>query len=203
MNESVVLRPRFGIVITCLVWAIVVVCCVALFVQGDWRSALHYLPVFLLAGYLCWMLFWAPAVRIGEDGVSLKNIARTRDVSWAAIRDVDTKYTLTLQTPAGRLSAWAAPAPSRYSGMRAAKADLSHPPETTYGPGNSVRLGDIPSSDSGLAALHVRRYWERLRDAGTLASMPLDGTGVVTRWHGTELIVLGALVLTTVAVQFL
>ncbi|MFC4241908.1 PH domain-containing protein [Gryllotalpicola reticulitermitis] len=201
MNESVVLRPRFGIVITCLVWAVVVVCCIALFVQGDGFGALRYLPLFLLAGYLCWMLFWSPAVRIGTAGVVLRNIARSRDVSWAAIRDVDTKYTLTLDTPAGRLSAWAAPAPSRFAGMRAAKAELGHLPESTYGPGNSVRLGDIPSSDSGLAALHVRRQWERLRDAGALTAAPLEGTGVTTHWHRVELIVLGALVLASVAAQ--
>lgn len=194
MTEPVVLRPRFGIVLTILVWVIVVVCVAALVFQGKGLDVLRYAPLLLLAGYLCWMLFWAPAVVVEPSGVTLRNVLRSRRVTWPAINSVDTKYSLTLQTSAGRFTAWAAPAPSRVAMFRVRKADLTKLPETTYGPGGSVGLGDLPTSDSGLAALHVRTQWQQLRDAGHLDAGIVEGTGVTTTWHRRELLVLAVLV---------
>jgi hypothetical protein len=199
VNEPVVLRPRFGLVLCFIVWAIIIVCVVSLFVQGDPVGVLRFMPAFLLAAWVCWMLFWAPAVQIDDSGVSLVNIVRTIRVTWPAIAAVETKYTLTIRTASGKYSAWAAPAPSRFSSFRASRQDLSHLPETTYGPGNSVAIGDIPSSDSGLAALRVRQRWEQLRAAGHLDAGRVEGTGVATTWHRTQLLVLAVLVVLTVA----
>lgn len=168
-----------------------------LILQGDPVTTLRFAPAFLTGAYLCWMLFWNPRVRVDPSGVTFVNLARTVRITWPAITSVDTKYLLTVRTADGTYTAWAAPGPSRFATSRAAKSDLSHLPPTTYGPGNSVGLGDIPSSDSGVAALNIRRYWEQLQRDGRLGEV--EGTGVEITWHRTELIVLGALLLATVA----
>lgn len=184
-------------VLSVIVWAIIVVCVVTLIGQGQPGAALRFTPAFLLAAWACWMLFWAPAVRIDDAGVALVNVVRTVRVTWPAIVSVDTKYTLTLRTASRAYGAWAAPAPSRLTTYRASRQDLSHLPETTYGPGGSVGIGDVPSSDSGIAALRVRRQWEQLRASGLL-DRGVEGTGVVVTWHRRSLAVLAVLAALTV-----
>jgi hypothetical protein len=119
-------------------------------------------------------------------------------ISWPAIVSVDTKYSLTIRTRGAKYTAWAAPAPSRLSTMRATRSDLSHLPESSYASG-TVGLGDIPNSDSGLAALNIRRYWEQLQREGHLDSQAVEGTGVHVSWHVWQLIVVGVLAVATLA----
>ncbi len=181
-------------------WAIIVVAIGSLIGQGDVLNAVRFIPAFLLAAFGCWMLFWAPAVQIDATGVRLQNIARAVRISWPAVASVDTKYTLTIRTVGGRrFGAWSAPGPSRLTTFRATRQDLRNLPKTTYGPGNSVGIGDLPSSDSGLAALRVRQYWEQLRAAGHLDSGAVEGSGVETTWYRTRLIVLAVLAAATLA----
>ncbi|MHA7986115.1 PH domain-containing protein [Rathayibacter sp. CAU 1779] len=199
MIEPVVLRPRFGQVLCVVVWAIIVVCLVSLATVRDGGGSLRFAPAFLLAAYLCWMLYWAPAVKLDSAGVSLVNIARTVRITWPAIATVETKYALTIRTASGKYTAWAAPGPSRFTTFRATRSDLSKLPESTYGAGGSVGIGDVPNSDSGAAALRVRRAWAQLQAAGHLDSGAVEGTGVEVTWHRWRLIVLAALVLLTLA----
>lgn len=204
VTRPVVLRPRFGIVLTVLVWLVCAVSVVSLGIEYGVSGALVFGPSFVLGGYLCWMLFWAPAVALDPSGVSLVNLVRTRRITWPAIASVDTRYTLTIQTVDGRrYGAWAAPAPSRYALMRASKAELTRLPETSYGPDGTIAFGDLPGSDSGLAALYVRRNWEALREAGHLDSGVVEGTGVVTTWHRGQLLVLAVLALAAVGAHLL
>jgi hypothetical protein len=167
--------------------------------------------------YLCWLLFWYPSVTVEPSGVQVRNPLRTFQVSWPAIVRIDTRFALTLFTKTTRkIVAWSAPSPSRYAGINTVRPDLSalNPsvgqkvidadnfgntsPTGDDRPG-TVKLGDVPRSESGLAALHVRRAWASLRDAGYLDSGVLEGTGVVTHWNavalgaGGILIVLGLL----------
>lgn len=197
VTRPVVLRPRFGLILCFLVWAIVAICIVSLIALGDAGTALRYAPAFLLAAYGCWMLFWMPSVAVDAAGVTFVNLARTVRISWPAIVAVETKYSLTIRTRDAKYTAWAAPSPSRLATSRAAKADLTHLPNSTYS-GGTVALGDIPTSDSGLAALNIRRYWEQLQREGHLDSGALEGSGVRTTWHTWQLAVLAVLVIATI-----
>jgi hypothetical protein len=192
MEEPVTLRPVFGRVLTILIWAIVGAVIIALVVAGDWVHLATAIAPLLLVAFATWMGFWAPCVKLSPAGVELVNVFRTRTVSWPAIQRIETKYSLTLYTKVGRFSAWAAPAPSRFAAMTASRKDLGGLPESTFSAENRVGLGDLPTSDSGLAALHVRRAWEGYRDAGLLGAV--EGTGVKTRWHPVILVVLAVLV---------
>jgi hypothetical protein len=198
MNESVTLRPRFGKVLSIAVWLIAAISIVTLVATLDPGRILHFAWGLLLLAFGAWLLFWRPAVIIEPFGVSFVNLLRTRRISWPAIQRIDTKYALTLYTPAGSFSAWAAPAPGRGSLNKASRQDLRGLPESTYGSGGSVAVGDVPTSDSGAASLVVRRHWEELRDAGHLDSGVVEGTGVTTTWHVYSAAVLGVLVVATI-----
>ena len=200
--QPVTLRPTFGIVLTVLVWLI---CLFSLFTLGTDQGisgVVRYCPVALTVGYLCWMAYWAPAITIDPSGVTLHNIVRSHRVTWPAIQRIETKYALTIFAANHKFTAWSAPAPSRLSMINARKQELQMLPESTYGPGNSVGLGDLPKSDSGVAAYHVRSRWEALRDAGHLDRGVVEGTGVVTTWHTRQLIVLAGLAILAVVASY-
>lgn len=202
-SDSTTLRSRFGRVLVIVVWAILVAFLVSLIVELNPNSLLRDTPLILLGGFGVWLLMWSPSVTIAPSGVTVRNLLRTNDISWPAIQTIDTRFALTLQTPAGKIVAWSAPAPSRFAALRATRTELADLPESSFAMGG-IRPGDIPQTDSGLAALYVRRYWEQLRDAGYLDSGVVEGTGVVTRWLRREtatligLVVVSALVLALV-----
>jgi hypothetical protein len=188
-SDSKTLRPRFGRVLTVVCGVIAVVVLVSMATIG-WLPVLRFGPLVLLCLYTVWLLFWSPAVTIAPSGVIVRNILREHEVTWPAIQLVDTKYALQLTTPKGVITAWSAPAPGRHATMRAAAPELKGLPDSTYAAERSIRPGDIPSSESGLAALYVRRFWEQLRDAGYLSSGVMEGTGVRTHWLRRETAVL-------------
>jgi len=199
--QPVTLRSRFGMALTVAVWLICLVSLVTLGTDQGVTQSVRYTPVVVLVGYVCWMTFWAPSVTIDPSGVTVRNIARSHRITWPAIQRIDTKYTLTLFAADRKYAAWSAPAPSRFSMMNAHKQDLHALPESSYGPGMSLGLGDLPRSDSGVAAYHIRREWEALRDAGHL-DHGIEGTGVVTTWHRRELLAFGLLLVLSVATSF-
>lgn len=166
MNEELVLRPRFGRILTVVVAAVCAIAAVLVVVQSPaegWRIV--PLPVFF--AFLTWSTYWQPAVRVSDDAVTVQNVYRTIRVPWGQIQRIDTRFALTLFTTHGRVAAWAAPAPGRHSILLADRSQGTHLPESSYVAG-TVRPGDLVNSESGAAAYVVRRRWEQLRDAGQL-----------------------------------
>lgn len=211
LPETAVLRPTSGKVLTVVIGLFAAIGLFSFVYRGEWRDAVGFTPLAAAVVYVCWLLFWYPSVTVEPSGVEVRNPLRTFHVSWPAIVRIDTRYALTMFTKTTKkIVAWSAPSPSRYAGINTVRADLSG-----LGPAggrkneddtgltaprlDSVKLGDVPRSESGLAALHVRRAWAALRDAGYLDSGVLEGTGVATRWNtvalgvGGILIVLGLL----------
>jgi len=220
LPETAVLRPTSGKVLTVVMGLFAAVGLFSFVFRGAWRDALGFTPLAVTVVYLCWMLFWYPSVTVEPSGVTVRNPLRTFHVSWPAIVRVDTRYALTLFTKTGKkVVAWSAPSPSRYAGINTVRPDLSglNPnvgqklvDADNYGsiaptgadrPG-TVKLGDVPRSESGLAALHVRRAWAALRDAGYLDSGVVEGTGVATEWNTIVLGAVGILIALSVLAGF-
>ncbi|QCB96835.1 PH domain-containing protein [Arthrobacter sp. PAMC25564] len=141
-------------------------------------GALAGIAPLVLLGFLGWQLFWMPAVVVHGGGVTLENPFRSIEVPWAALVQVDTRYALTLVTAARSYTSWAAPAPGIWGGRNARPEDLQGLPATTYGPGKSVRPGDLTSTDSGQAARLVRARWHELVESGELAAGEAATTAV-------------------------
>jgi hypothetical protein len=221
LPETAVLRPTSGKVLTVVIGLFAAVGLFSFFFRGEWRDALGFAPLGVTVVYLCWVLFWYPSVTVEPSGVTVRNPLKTFQVSWPAIVRIDTRYALTLFTKTTKkIVAWSAPSPSRYAGINTVRPDLSglNPnvgqklvdadnygdiaPTGVHKPG-TVKLGDTPRSESGLAALHVRRAWSTLRDAGYLDSGTLEGTGVVVRWNTVVLGVAGILIVLGFLAAFL
>lgn len=176
-----VIAPRSGKVVTV---GVAVACAAA--GTGAWPDPLDRV-VLVLVLVLAWAVYWRPAVTVDDVGVEVRNVLRTVHVPWAALQGVATQYALTLVTEQGPVKAWAAPAPGAMSALTVSRSDLKHLPASTF-EGGDVRPGDDPSSDSGIAALVVRRGWERW-----LAEPDAQDALVEVRWHRRTLVVLGVL----------
>lgn len=151
----------------------------AISLAGEPISALlREIWVYAWFGFFAWLMFWNPSVRISETEIVVNNVFRSTSLNWSSIRRIDTKYSLSLETEIGVIRAWAAPAPSRYSGFLASKSEAHHLPESSFIGNGLVRPGDLTSSDSGVAAYVIRRHWEELRDRTQLDNKPV----VVTSW---------------------
>lgn len=195
-SDSKTLRPRFGRVLVVVAGIVAVAVLVSLVISGV-TDLVRFGPLVILGLYVVWLMFWSPAVTIAPSGVIVRNLLREHEVTWPAIQRIDTKYALQLFTTAGTITAWSAPAPGRHATFRVAQPELGGLPESTYAAERSIRPGDIPSSESGLAALYVRRFWEQLRDAGHLNSGAVEGTGVRTHLLRRETVALVALIAIT------
>lgn len=193
------LRPRFGLVLTVLVATLAVGALATFIVVGDPLGMILHGWGIVLTTFAVWLLFWAPAVAIAEHAVIIDNPLRRVTIPWSAIERIDTRWSLRLFTRTGSITAWSAPAPSRYAMMRVSKSELKGLPESTYGPGDSVGLGDLPESESGLVAYYVRRRWEQLRDDGALTG----SATTTTQWLWWRVALVAALVAATVAGFFL
>ncbi len=164
---------------------------------GDWAGLLRYGWVPLLIGVLAWVLFWLPEVRVEEHAVTVRNPFRTVHIPWSAIQVVDTKYSLTLHTSDGVISAWAAPAPGRYSVASTSKEDGRIVARTALGPQGTVRPGDLPRSASGAAAYLIRTRLEQLREDGAFDALAAPHR-TRTEYHRVTIAVLAGLVVASV-----
>ncbi|MEE1620414.1 PH domain-containing protein [Zafaria sp. Z1313] len=183
-------RPHLSRILSVVLMAGCAVGAVAVLIGGGLRSWPAALPLVVVA-YVVWLLFWFPKVVVGGPGVTLVNPLQSLTVPWDAIIAVDTKYALTLVTPRARYTAWAAPAPGATSSFRqmrrSAKAEERDGSGARY---SSVRPGDLPTSDSGVAAAAVRRRLDRLAEAGLLDVDKTDQARPVRRVHVLHLAVL-------------
>ncbi len=179
-----VFRPAFGRVLAGVVIALCAIGLVMAVAHDGARALWEIGPWVVLISGTVWATYWRPEVAVDDGGVHVVNVLRTIDLPWPAIQRVDTKWALTLVTAYGTYTAWAAPAPGGLATARAAsKGTLKGLPESSYGPGRSIRPGDVPSSPSGAAAAVVRRRFEELRDAGHLDNPQLEFARPPVRWH--------------------
>jgi hypothetical protein len=151
-------------------------------------------------------LFWRPAVVVDDAGVELHNLVRDVRVPWPALEDLDTRYTLTLQSGGRRYQSWAGAAPGRPSVTRrliSGRAGegtgwsgapdrhdhaLPDPRWTAAGSAAPASSRDL-RADSGATAFMIEQRWQAWRDragagSGAEAERGVEvAQGVVVRWR--------------------
>ena len=196
-GTGITMPSRFGRILAAIIAIVALVGVVLTAVESDFGAILRFGWPFAFVAYVAYAVFWQPSVEVSDGGVTMRNVLRSIHLPWPSIQRIDTKYALTLYTSYGHYSAWAAPAPTRYSVGSVDKSEINRLPESSYFAG-TIRPGDNPASDSGSAALVVRLKWEALRDAGYLDDARLEQERPTVRWHLATIIVLVALGTATV-----
>ena len=190
-----VFRPAFGRVLTVVVVALLLTAVGGFIYTADVNGALHFGPLLAFVGYGTWLLYWRPAVIVDSAHLIVINVGRTWAIPFACLTAVETRYALAVTTTAGKVTAWAAPAPGRHQTLSLSLADFRSLRRGRQQ--ESVRPGDAPNTESGSVAFVVRRRWQDALDnpsAGPAAQ-------VTTRWHvGSLAVTAGLLVLAVVGV---
>ena len=169
-------RPLFGRILSVVIAVLGVGAVVSSLAAGDPLFALRSVSPIALLVTLVFAAFWFPSVSVRSDEIEVRNVFSTHHVPWAAIRRIDTKWALTLETDRGTVSAWASPAPGRYSIIGTTRGDVTRTASSARAAGASIRPGDALSTASGAIAHVIRTHWEELRDDGLLDE-PRAGTG--------------------------
>lgn len=181
MMPRLVYRPLIGrvcavlVAIFCAWWAL------DLLLDRRWTWLAESLPGLVAVCLAAHLILWRPEVVVDDQAVLLRNVARDVRVPWPVLRDVQTRYALTLITDRSRYVSWAATArgrPSRHQSGRTNQPDVS-------GADPGARLADarwLPDrphrqqasrdleADSGAAAFMVEQRWSAWR------SSPKTGT---------------------------
>lgn len=204
-QESVEFRSRLNQVAAIGVWMLGGAILLASLLAGL-TEVLQNLPLAGAIAMLGWAALWRPGVRVDNEAVELRNVTHTARIPWDAVIEVDTKFALTVRTPSRVYTAWAAPAPGRFSSRvalhrtrRRATAEDGDPLRPTP---LGERTSDLPSTDSGDAALVVRERWRRLLDDGHITIGAADQAVATRRPHVATIAVTTALVATWIAIAF-
>ncbi len=187
------------------VWMLAAAIAVASLLAGPTELAQNA-PLAASIAMAGWAALWRPSVRVDDDAVELRNVTHTTRVPWDAVIEVDTKYALTIRTPRALYSAWAAPAPGRFSSRAALRRTRRKASAEDGDPLRPAPLGertsDLPSTDSGDAALIVRERWRRLIDEDRIRIGDADRVAATRTWHIATITVTLGLLTTWVIMAF-
>lgn len=135
-------------------------------------SAPNFIAFFgvLAAVGAVWAFYVLPSAEINGEFLILRNPFNIVRVGLGAIKNVETRYALTVEGDFGKATSWAAHPPGRLRHKSHSLEDL-----TSLGlkPGESVRPGDLPSTLCGSLALQIRRV---LKDGESSASTSFSRT---------------------------
>jgi hypothetical protein len=193
--QEVVYRPVFGRVLAVITMAVCAAGVVAVFFT-DAVSGLRYVWPILLVATVAWAVFWRPSLRVEEHGITVENVFCTFFVPWPAIQQIDTRYSLTLQTSRRRVTVWAAPAPGRHRTLGLASKDFDGVTDTARGEHGDLRPADAITTPTGNLAQLIRGHWEGLGERGLLALGEEPEAETVT-WHRVTIGVLAVLTAAT------
>ena len=169
-------RSMFNRVLSIVTWAALGLASVATTLTPGALPALIGIPLGSAGvAALVWVFLWSPHLRVDDESVTVTNVFVEYNVPWTALVHVDTQYALTLHTPGRRVRVTGAPAPGQLAAFRATRAEKRRLGRLTAG---SIRPGDLPGTDSGVAAEIVRGRWERLRDEGRIEAGIADASRV-------------------------
>jgi hypothetical protein len=157
VSNRQIFRTRSGYVFAGLVFALCALLTATLWLTEDVQTAVSgslWAAAFVLAAYL---IFIRPKIEIFDEGVIITNPFTSIAIGWHKVIDIDVRYSLTIVTPAKRISSWAAVAPGRYHARTVHSSELKG-----YKLSNQVQIrpGESPRTSSGEAAQLCRLRFE-------------------------------------------
>lgn len=170
MRPTVTIRPTFSRWLAGAVFASCLLVLGTAVVTGPLEDVLRVLAPAVGVAVTAWAVLWRPLVEVSDGGVRVVNPLRTVHVPWPALTRVDTRWSLTLHTTGGVVSAFAAPGPTALGeGGRPGRTGLS-----------------------GEVAEVIERRRRELTEAGYLADIRPEGAPVTVTWSVPVLALLGA-----------
>jgi hypothetical protein len=185
--QNTTLYPLGSRVLAAALIAICAVIEVSLLLSAPGGVTVRATPVVLLVAVGAYALFWAPCVRLSPSELRIVNPLRIHDITWPAIRDIDTRWSLAVDTVRGRITAWAAPSPGPLSQLSRLNRQFFR---------ITITRRQDPRGPELTRSL-VLSQWEAYREQGVLG--PVEGTGVTTRWNVPSTVAIAVLAVASLA----
>lgn len=171
--------------------------------DGGWLSLVRFGAVPLLFTGVVWVIFGNPYVRVRDDRIEICNVFRTVQLSWQTVQDVELSWGLRLVTTFGSYSAWSVPRPprpkvtGRSGGSTATSVTGARRHAGNRHHASGANTGDGRAANRATEAVLGRWQSPQQPDSGNAVLSESDRP--IKRWNRTQLIVLGLLILLSVA----
>jgi hypothetical protein len=116
--ETTRIHSRNSRLLAVVTAAVVVLALLDMVWARQWHELVRYSGPVGLFGLLLWAALWSPYVECSPAGVHLQNVVTSVRVPWPAIRGIDPRFGLALDTVYGTFAAWSASRPRLQPGRR-------------------------------------------------------------------------------------
>lgn len=166
MTNAYVFRPKSAIFMGVFVILLDLLYLIQTIFYSTQGVTLGVAGVVVILGAFAWLGFIYPKVEIFDEGVVVVNPFYSATIGWQSVDQIETKYALTYETGTAKVSAWAAPAPSRYQSKNILPAELKG-----LDLDDIIRPSDSPKSYSGSAAYISKLRLKDFESAGNLTGL--------------------------------
>lgn len=118
MLEPTRIHSRHSRLLAVVTGAIVMLALIDMVWSRQWVELVRYSGPVGLFVLLLWAALWSPYVECSPAGVHFQNVVTSVRVPWPAVRGVDPRFGLSLDTVYGTFAAWSAPRPRLQPGRR-------------------------------------------------------------------------------------
>jgi len=116
------------------------------------RANIAFAAIMIFLSFAVYACIQRPSILFTDLGIGIKNPFSTIVLDWNDVKDLETKFVLTIDSKYGPIRCWAAVGPSRSQHRRIHPGDLRGPQRGSL----EIKAADSPKSDSGAAA-HIAR----------------------------------------------
>ena len=127
---------------------------------GQERSAFLAVATFVAANTAIWLLFVRPKIEFFDEGLTIVNPFTAVTIPWSSVESINSQLAFSVRVGGKKISAWAAPAPSRQHSRTVHSSEFKG---LGLEAGGAMRLSDSPRSDSGVASFMARHRLEEFQ----------------------------------------
>ena len=161
MSSGEKFQPKSSVFVAWAMYIFIAVMVVQTFISSSFLSGVISVIVGGAIATIFYLVMHRPYIVIGDEEILIVNPKSTHRFNWLEIESIDTKYTMSVTVGDRTINAWAAPASSRMAARKVHAADLKGLNIEIAG---TIAPGDLPQSDSGVAAYHARLKWNAARN---------------------------------------
>jgi hypothetical protein len=162
VTNSEIFRSKSSVIAAFIMYCIVLVMVFQTIFSSAFGDALLVAGIGGLIAYGFYLVLHRPRVEIGDEGIDIINPVWSYAIGWSDVQAIETRYTMSIQIADEIIYAWAAPAPGRYHSRKVHPSDIRG---MDLADTKSIRFGESPRSDSGVAAHLARTRWKNFPDA--------------------------------------
>jgi hypothetical protein len=153
MLKPYVYRPRSSWVYLVLVVLIGTATAISFATAGRTADAINATLVFIALSIFIWVFLVGPKIVYSVQTLVIHNPFTRVTIGWASVEEFEARFSFTVVTQIKKVSAWAAPAPTKFQTRRIRDAELNRV-------GSQHRTGHAQESDSNAALELALRYQE-------------------------------------------